>query len=650
MNRQFDPILVEVMKNELSAVAEEMGITMKRTARSIGAREAGDFSTALVDAEGRLIAQGLTIGIHLGYIMGVMPWVLKKFGGRPFDPSTALRTGLAQDRLQKGDVIVSNDPYGGVSHLPDIVVIMPIFWRDELVGFSAIVEHHTDIGGRFPGGMGIACAEIYEEGVRLPGVKLYNAGKPNRDLLDFIAANVRVPQDVLGDLEAQVAACRRGEQGLTALMDKYGRDTFAACNAQLRQYSEQAVRGCLESIPDGSYVCEDVFEDDGLGGSPSASLRAGFDGVYPEHSRRAQDRPGVKLVVRVEVEGDGVTVDFTGTDPQVKSAINVPLNLTRACVYVAFRSILGTDAPANSGLIAPIRVIAPEGCVINAQFPAAVGARGMMMWRIIDMVFAALAQAIPERVYAAGEGGFNMLLYTPKVESGVPAMLFDLCGSGWGGRPTQDGIEGVTPIAAGGASRSIPAEIIEREVPVMIEGFGFVPDSGGAGKFRGALSVYRKWRFLADGRAMVRTCRVKSVSYGLAGGRPGTPFQVLLESDTRQAELPAQMFIDTPVQAGDRLIHIQPGAGGYGDPWERDPWRVREDVLDEKITVAYAEREYGVVIDPRTLEINQERTAALKQSGNGRTGRESVGAPMGTSATAGSPQRAPMDFAEGVAK
>jgi N-methylhydantoinase B len=281
MEKTFDPILLEVMNNELVAVAEEMALTMKRTARSIVAKEGGDFSTALVDAQGRLIAQGIAVGAHLGYIVGVMPWVLKKFGGS----------------LQPGDIIIANDPYWGLSHLPDIVLIMPIFWRTELVGFSTVVEHHTDIGGRFPGGMGIACAEIYEEGLRLPGAKLYSAGVPNQALLDLIAANVRAPQDVRGDLEAQVAACRRGEQGLVALFDKYGRDTVDACNTELRQYSERAVRSRIQSIPDGIYVCEDVFEDNGLDGS------------------------GVKLVVRVQVQKDTVTVDFTGTDPQVKSAI-----------------------------------------------------------------------------------------------------------------------------------------------------------------------------------------------------------------------------------------------------------------------------------------------------------------------------------------
>ena len=572
MDQHFDPILIEVLKNELTAVAEEMGITMKRTARSLGAKEGADFSTALVDAQGKLIAQGLTIGVHLGYIMGVMPWVLRKFAGN----------------LHPGDVIVSNDPYGGVSHFPDIVLVMPIFWRDTLVGFSAIVEHHTDIGGRFPGGMGIACAEVYEEGVRIPGVKLFDKGKVNQDLLDLVAANVRAPEDVLGDLEAQAAACRRGARGMQDLLDKYGRDKFEACNAQLHQYSERAIRSCIAAIPDGDYVCEDLFEDDGLGGA------------------------GVKLKLTVKVRGDSVIVDFAGTDSQVRSAINVPLNLTRACVYVAFRSILDTDAPANSGLVAPIQVVAPEGCVVNPQFPAAVGARGMMMWRIIDMIFAALAQAIPHKVYAAGEGGINLLVYTPQVQEGVPAMLLDMYSAGWGARPNKDGVEGVTPMAAGGATRSLPAEMIERECPVLIEGFGFVPDSGGAGRFRGALSVYRKWRFLNDGRVMLRTCRVKSVPYGLAGGKDGTPFQAVLSTNGTRTDLPRQMLIDTPVRREAVLLHIQPGAGGYGDPFTRDPAMVLEDVLDEKISPAYAEREYGVVVDVLRGKVDVERTALLR--------------------------------------
>jgi N-methylhydantoinase B len=243
----------------------------------------------------------------------------------------------------------------------------------------------------------------------------------------------------------------------------------------------------------------------------------------------------------------------------------------------------------------------------------------MMMWRVIDMVFAALAKAIPEHVYAAGEGGPNILVYTPQVQEGVPAMLFDGYCCGWGGRANLDGIDGVNPIGIGGASRSLPAEMIERECPVMVEGFGFVPDSGGAGKSRGSLAVYRQWRFLQAGRAMLRTCRVQTVPYGLEGGEPGTPFRAVLESNGSRQELPAKMFIDFSVQAQDRLLHIQPGAGGYGQPREREPQRVLEDVLDEKMTVAYAEQTYGVAIDSGTLQVDQERTASLRRGHEERT-------------------------------
>ncbi len=228
------------------------------------------------------------------------------------------------------------------------------------------------------------------------------------------------------------------------------------------------------------------------------------------------------------------------------------------------------------------------------------------------MIFAALAQAIPQKVYAGGEGGMNLLVYTPEVDEGSPSMLLDIYSGAWGARATLDGVEGVTPMAAGGATRSLPAEVLERECPVRVEGFGFVPDTGGAGAYRGGLSVYRTWRFLQEGRVMLRTCRVKSVPYGLSGGQDGTPFEAILGADGTETALPQEMLIDTGVRAGDVIRHVQPGAGGYGDPLTRDPDKVLEDVLDEKITVAYAERAYGVVIDPASGAVDAAATAARR--------------------------------------
>lgn len=567
MKTGFDPVLTEVLRHELISVSEEMNITMKQTTRSIVAKEGGDFSAGLLDPEGRVIAQAVPYG--LGYFTAVMPHIMKRYRGR----------------FRPGDVIISNDPYGGLSHLPDIAVVMPIFWRDELAGFAAVVQHHTDIGGRFPGGMGLPCAEIYEEGLRLPALRYYEDGRINEAVRQIIAANVRAPDDVVGDLDAGVAACRRGARGFSELLDKYGREQVRDCYERLLEQSEQAMRSVFRAIPDGRYAQTDRF-DDGHGTT-------------------------IDLAVTLIVEGDGVTVDYTGTGPQVGNALNVPPGMIDNMVCnVVFMALLGeTEASINSGLFAPVRTIAPEGSVVNPRFPAATGSRGQLLWRIIDVVTAALATAIPDRMPAASEGGVSMMVYTP---SAGGEMLTEMYASGWGGRPNADGIDGIMPVMMSGF-RSNPAEAIEQELPVMLEGFGFTPDTGGPGAHRGGLSTYRRWRFLADGRVMLRTCRVDSVPYGLAGGDDGTPVRAILLRDGEETELPRRIMVDIPVRAGDVLTHIQPGAGGYGPALERDLARVRADILDEKITPAYAERAYGVAIDPASGEIDRERTRQLRR-------------------------------------
>ena len=570
MSKKFDPVLIEVMRHELISVSEEMNITMKQTTRSIVAKEGGDFSAGIIDPEGNVIAQAVPYG--LGYFTAVMPHIIKKWRGH----------------LSPNDMIVSNDPYGGLSHLPDIAVVKPIFWRDEHCGFAAVVEHHTDIGGRFPGGMGLPCEEIYEEGLRLPAVRLYVDGKLNEAVREIIAANVRAPDDVLGDLEAQAAACRRGERGLIALFQKYGREAVEDCYRELRRHSEQAMRAVFRSIPDGSYTCEDVFDD---GGGTK-----------------------VKIVVTLVIHDDGATVDFTGCGPQVKNALNLPPDMAAnfTCNQVFLALLGGSEIPINSGLFAPVTTIAPEGSVLNPRFPAAVGSRGQLLWRVYDLVCAALAKAIPTQMPAAAEGGVSMMVFTPNERNtnGGAFMMTEMYASGWGGRPTKDATDGLMPLAMAGF-RSNPAEAFEQELPIMLDGFGFVPDTGGAGKFRGSLAVYRRWRFLADGRVMLRTCRVDSVPYGLEGGKPGTPFKALLISNGQQTELPAKIMLDIPVRAGDVLMHVQPGPGGFGDPLSRDPRKVLEDVLDEKISPAYAEREYGVAIDPHN-GVDAPRTESLR--------------------------------------
>ncbi|MBM3491815.1 MAG: hydantoinase B/oxoprolinase family protein [Alphaproteobacteria bacterium] len=553
MSEGFDPVLTEVLRHELVAISEEMNITMKQTTRSIVAKEGGDYSAGLLNQAGQVIAQAVPYG--LGYFTAVMPHILRKFGGR----------------FRPGDVIVSNDPYAGLSHLPDIAVVRPIFWHGALRGFAAVVQHHTDIGGRFPGGMGLPCAELYEEGLRLPAVRFYDNDQIDEAVWEIIASNVRAPDDVLGDLQAGVAACRRGEAGLIALLEKHGAERVTDCSRRLLAHSEQAMRKAFAAIADGHYQCEDVF-DDGLG-------------------------TRVALKVTLAVEGDGITVDFAGTGPQVGNALNVPPDMIgNFLANNVFMALLGSaEVPLNSGLFAPIRTLTPEGSVVNPRFPAAVGSRGQLLWRIADLVSSALAAAVPERMPAGSEGGVSMMIFTPSKPMGSAksgGVMTELYASGWGGRPSMDGIDGVMPIVMAGFQTN-SGEVFEQEMPVMLDGFGLVPDTGGAGQYRGALSVYRRWRFLADGRVMLRTCRVDSLPYGLGGGRPGTPFRAVLLREGKETLLPAQIMLDIAVKAGDVLTHVQPGAGGHGPPAARDPARVREDVLDGKLSAEHARREYG---------------------------------------------------------
>ena len=355
----FDPILVEVVKNELAAITEEMAIAVWKTGRSAMVKT-GDFATAICDGQGRLIGQGYAAPFQLAFFIAVMPHILKKYG-EDFAP---------------GDVIVVNDPYAGVTHMPDVMIIAPTFWQGRRVAFTLAYSHHTDIGGRFPGGFSSQCTETFEEGLRLPPIKLYKAGERNEALLETILANVRVSDEWLGDVEAKIAGCWRGDQELQRLLEKYGLDTFNSCCNYLITYAEKATRAAIKDIPPGEYVYEDAFEDDGFGS----------DGV------------ALPIKVTLRAQGETLSVDFTGTGPQARGAINLPLSMTEATVYGAVKSIVSPEVLTNVGFIRPIQVTAPVGSLVNPRFPAAVGGRAPLFFRVFDMLFRALAQALPDRV------------------------------------------------------------------------------------------------------------------------------------------------------------------------------------------------------------------------------------------------------------
>jgi N-methylhydantoinase B len=572
MGRNFDPILVEVVKNELAAITEEMAIAVWKTGRS-AMMKTGDFATAMCDGQGRLIGQGYAAPFQLAFFIEMMPYLLKKYG----------------DNFKPGDVIVTNDPYAGITHMPDVAIIAPAFWKDQLVAFSVAYSHHTDIGGRFPGGFSSQCTETFEEGLRLPLLKLYDGGKRNEALLETILANVRVSDEWLGDVEAKIAGCWRGEQAMRTLLDKYGLETYQSACDYLIDYSERATRAAIRAIPPGEYIYEDIFEDDGFGS----------DGV------------AMPLTVTLRAEGETLTVDFTGTAPQARGAINLPLSMTKATVYGSVKSIVGPEVLTNVGFVRPIHVVAPLGSIVNPRFPAAVGGRAPLFFRVFDVLFRALAKALPERVPIPGEGG-DVLHFTGQKADGSHFAVMDIFFGGWGGRPMKDGIDGVAPMSFGSYG-TIPAELLEREYPLVVDGFGYVPDTAGPGKYRGSTSIYKQWRFLQPGKVMVRTNRLLRASDGMAGGKAGSLSTNILNPGQDNFELPRKAHMHLEVKPGDRIYHVIAGSGGHGDPWERAPEKVLADVKDEKLSVTAAREQYGVMIDPERLEIDWEKTTALRK-------------------------------------
>lgn len=568
MERPFDPILVEVIRNQIAAITEEMTLTVYRTGRS-GMCKVGDFATAVCDRKGRLIGEGGS-PYQMCVFIDTMEHVLAKHGGS----------------LQPGDIIIANDPYSGISHMPDITLIAPAFWHEQLVGFVISYSHHTDVGGRFAGGISSLCQSSFEEGVRIPPLKLYDAGRRNADLLELIVANVRTPEEWVGDVDAKVASCWKGQEQLKKLIDKYGLDQFNATCDYLVEYSERVTRAAIRQIPAGEYREEALFEDENeVTGGP------------------------VPLQVVIRISGDQATVDLSASPPQVQASINAPLVSTKAVTRAPFKAIVAGDAITNIGFARAIDVVVPPGTLLNPRYPAAVGGRASLMMTLSNMVYRAIAKALPGRLGGVGEGA-DMLHFTCHNE-GRYLSCMDVFFGGWGGRPQADGVDGASPMVMGGGYGSMPAELLEREYPVIIEGFGFVPDTEGPGRHRGSVSIYREWRFRQPAEVLLRTVGLRGAE-GLAGGGRGGDAVNIHRSGEREIVLTPQAHVHLHVQPGDRVYHKVHGSGGYGDPFERDPALVALDVAEGKISVQRARDVYGVIVHPEQLTLDRERTQALR--------------------------------------
>lgn len=548
--RAVDTILLELVKNALDAVVDEMAIALMRAAYSTNLKTAMDMSCALCDSQGRLIAQGLTLPLHLGSIPDAIAEVLRAYEGR----------------IDAGDVFLLNDPFQGGTHLPDFYVFKPVFVGDRRVGWAVSIGHQMDVGGKTPGGNGCDATEIYQEGIRIPPLKLFRAGEPDESLFALIGANVRIPRLVIGDIRAQVAACHTGEREMLALIGRHGLDGFELCAEQLLDQAERLARAAIAAMPDGTYTFVDWIDEDGIDPAP------------------------IPIRVTITVASDQMVVDFEGSAPQVRGAINSPLPFTKSAVYACVRHLIGGEPPNNEGYFRPIQVRAPLASVVNPVLPASVAARGLTGFRIANAVFGALAQIAPDRVFACEVGGDTGVSYGGYDRDRRPFVFVEFVYGGWGGRPTRDGVDGCSSSVVNFSNN--PVEVVEAEYPLLIREYGYVTDSGGAGEHRGSLALAREYEFLNDEATLqLRTDRRSHVPYGLSGGNPGTPSSNVLTTDGVARELPAKVTLT--VKRGDVFRHVVAGAGGWGDPARRDPARIAHDVEEEKFTASYVERTYG---------------------------------------------------------
>jgi N-methylhydantoinase B len=568
-----DPATFEVFKNAISGLADEMAITILRTAHSQIVGASMDFSAALCDAQGRVIAQANTIPVHLGSVPEAMSAALRHFGGT----------------IKPGDVYVLNDPDLGGMHLPDIFAIMPVFADEQLLGFSVSVANHADVGGAFAGSMSVQSTSIFGEGIQIPPSRLIDSGMLNETFLSLILRNVREPELLRGDLDSQLSACYAGAQGMRDLATRYGIAGLRSLSSDLLDYSELLLREVLAGARPGTVQFADFLDDDGINDQP------------------------VPLTVAVTVSADGMLFDFTGSSPQVETALNATASFTKSACYTALQAAAGTEIPPNSGFYRPLSFVIPEASILQGRRPAPRGARGLTGHRLIDLVLGALAEVFPERVPASGDGGPNSLAMGIVDEDGTSRVVLDVLCGGWGARPDRDGVDGISPLGANLANT--PVEEIELSGFVRIDGYGLLRDTGGPGRWRGGMSTFRDMTLLHDeGTLQVRSDRRRFLPYGLRGGRPGTPSLNIL-NPARPGERLLTTKPNIIIHRGDRHRHVTAGGGGHGDPLDRDPQRVLEDVLDDKVSLACAQRDYGVVIAGDYVDEDATRTLRARMRG-----------------------------------
>lgn len=565
----IDPVLLEVLRNRLDAIADEMELTLLKSAASPIVKEGLDASAALFSITGETVAQAAAIPIHLGAL---------QFGAqrivRAFPPST----------MREGDAFILNDPYDGGTHLPDITLAVPVVADGRVVALACTMCHHQDVGGRTPGSVPTDATELYQEGVIIPPTQLFRAGELDENLFRLLTRNVRLPDVFSGDLMAQVAAGRLGGVRLRELFAAHGTDAVLAYIDELLNRAETLTRREIEGIPDGEYHFEDWLDD---------------DGVNIGHR--------VKIAVTLRVRGSSMTFDFTGTDPQVRGPFNSVPASTMSAVFYAIRAVSDPSIPNNGGCFRAVDVVLPEGTIVNPKAPAPVSCRTATIKRIADTILGALVRALPHRMPAANSGTLLVMAFGGRHPgTDKPFVASELAAGGMGARPDKDGIDTIETDVSN--CMNIPIESVEMSFPIRIPRARLWDGSGGAGRFRGGLGLEKVFEATeTDVLITHRGERFASAPWGLHGGAPGQSGRAfILRRDGTREELPSKKMI--VLHPGDQLWEYIAGGAGYGDPIEREAESVLADVLDGKVSRQSARDVYGVVLTPDGEAVDERET------------------------------------------
>ena len=550
-----DPVTLEIISNALRSITDETFVALMRSAYSTNIKERRDHSTAIMDARGRLVVQAAdALPIHIASMSGLIACLLDKYGGD----------------VREGDLFIANDPHtAGGTHLPDINYAMPVFVDGALFGFVANLAHHADVGGMAPGSMAGGMSEIFQEGLRIPVVRLFREGALQRDVLDLLLLNVRVPEERRGDHYAQIAACRLGARRLREVVAHYSAGVIRTAFDEIIARTERRLRDAVAGVPDGEYRFEDVLDGDGAGTAD------------------------VPIRLAVTIAGDRARFDFAGTSPQVRGNVNVTMNATQAAVCYALKAMLDPEVANNQGVLAVADIEAAPGTLLNARFPAPVASRAHTCQRIIDVVLGAFAQALPGKVIGAANGANTTAVFSGiDPRNGKGYLYLETLGGGMGARAAKDGKDGVQVHITN--TSNLPVEAIEQEYPLRVEEYSLIEDSGGAGRHRGGLGLRRVVRpvghdciFNGVGE------RFRHRPWGVFGGEPGASGRFLLrDAGGAETKLPDKCG-EHRLARTEAVVIETPGAGGYGPPEERDPALVAADRDGMKFSEAFIARYYG---------------------------------------------------------